>query len=59
MHGVWGWDKTKNEGVVLRENYFAKHPVGGRKVRLSFGYRTECLMTICRLIGTWTFTIRS
>ncbi|KAH0831249.1 glycoside hydrolase family 5 protein [Lanmaoa asiatica] len=32
MHGVWGWDKTKSEGVVLRENYFAKHPVSGRKV---------------------------
>ncbi|KAF9238092.1 glycoside hydrolase family 5 protein [Melanogaster broomeanus] len=22
MHGVWGWDKVNNEGVVLRENYF-------------------------------------
>jgi hypothetical protein len=26
MHGVWGWDVKKNEGVVLRENYFTKHP---------------------------------
>lgn len=34
MHGVWGWDKTKSEGVVLRESYFSKHPIGGRKVRL-------------------------
>ncbi|KAF8128604.1 glycoside hydrolase family 5 protein [Boletus edulis] len=32
MHGVWGWDKVKNEGVVLREHYFTKHPVSGRKV---------------------------
>ena len=38
MHGVWGWDKTKREGVVLREKYFAKHPVSGRKVRHSFRY---------------------
>ncbi|KAG9308311.1 glycoside hydrolase family 5 protein [Chiua virens] len=31
MHGVWGWDKSKSEGVVLRENYFTKHPITGRK----------------------------
>src|ERR1700733_15253429 len=24
MHGVWGWDLKKDEGVVLRENYFVK-----------------------------------
>lgn len=33
MHGVWGWCKTKNQAVVLRENYFLKHPVSGKKVR--------------------------
>ncbi|EKM78270.1 hypothetical protein AGABI1DRAFT_75777, partial [Agaricus bisporus var. burnettii JB137-S8] len=32
MHGVWGWCKTKNQAVVLRENYFLKHPVSGKKV---------------------------
>lgn len=32
MHGVWGWDTNKNEGVVLRENYFSKHPMSGQKV---------------------------
>ncbi|KAF8843464.1 glycoside hydrolase family 5 protein [Paxillus ammoniavirescens] len=32
MQGVWAWDKVKNEGVVLRENYFGKHPVTGRKI---------------------------
>lgn len=32
MHGVWGWDNNKNEGVVLRENYFVKDPMTGRKV---------------------------
>ena len=32
MHSVWGWDKVKNEGVVLRENYFVKHPETGNKV---------------------------
>ncbi|KAI6041477.1 glycoside hydrolase family 5 protein [Pisolithus marmoratus] len=32
LHGVWGWDKVRNEGVVLRENYFVKDPMTGRKV---------------------------
>lgn len=32
MHGVWGYDILKKEGVVLRENYFAKHPMTGKKV---------------------------
>ncbi|KAI0819374.1 glycoside hydrolase [Trametes gibbosa] len=30
MHGVWGWDQKKNEGVVLRENYFRRDPASGR-----------------------------
>jgi hypothetical protein len=33
MHGVWGWDLNKNQGVVLRENYFVKDPMTGRKVK--------------------------
>ena len=32
MHGVWGWDQKKNEGVVLRENYFKRDPETGRDV---------------------------
>ncbi|TCD69457.1 hypothetical protein EIP91_007583 [Steccherinum ochraceum] len=32
MHGVWGWDLRKEEGVVLRENYFKKHPMSGKKI---------------------------
>lgn len=32
MHGVWGWDLRKEEGVVLRETYFKKHPLTGHKV---------------------------
>ncbi|OCB87310.1 glycoside hydrolase family 5 protein [Sanghuangporus baumii] len=32
MHGVWGWDKRKNEAVALRESYFQKHPTADRKV---------------------------
>ncbi|KIK98867.1 glycoside hydrolase family 5 protein [Paxillus rubicundulus Ve08.2h10] len=32
MQGVWAWDKVKNEGVILRENYFGKHPGTGRKI---------------------------
>ncbi|KAI0340430.1 glycoside hydrolase family 5 protein [Trametopsis cervina] len=32
MHGVWGWDKIKNEGVVLRESYFIKDPMTNKKI---------------------------
>lgn len=32
MHGVWDWDRRKDEGVVLRESYFTKDPMTGRKV---------------------------
>lgn len=32
MHGVWGWDKNKDEGVVLRESYFINDPLTGKKV---------------------------
>lgn len=35
MHGVWGYDLIKKEGVVLRENYFVKHPMTGKKVASS------------------------
>ncbi|KAL1721732.1 glycoside hydrolase family 5 protein [Schizophyllum commune] len=32
MHGVWGWDVKKDSAVVLRENYFSKHPLTGKPV---------------------------
>lgn len=32
MHGVWAWDSSRDEGVVLRENYFSNDPMTGRKV---------------------------
>ena len=32
LHGVWGWDLNKQEGIVLRENYFVKDPNNGKKV---------------------------
>lgn len=35
MHGVWGWDLKKKEGVVLRESYFVKNPITGLKVTIS------------------------
>lgn len=38
MHGVWGWDKKKEEGVVLRETYFKKNPTTNQKVNLSLFY---------------------
>jgi len=35
MHGVWGWDEVKKAGVPLRESYFQKDPITGKKVRPS------------------------
>ena len=32
---MWGYDVLKKEGVVLRENYFVKHPMTGKKVNAS------------------------
>ncbi|KAI0649639.1 glycoside hydrolase [Trametes meyenii] len=32
LHGVWGWDQKKDEGVVLRENYFKRNPDSGKEV---------------------------
>ncbi|KAI0703877.1 glycoside hydrolase family 5 protein [Cerioporus squamosus] len=32
LHGVWGWDQKKNEGVVLRENYFKRNPDTGKEI---------------------------
>ncbi|KAG6870558.1 hypothetical protein C0995_012221, partial [Termitomyces sp. Mi166 len=30
LHDVWGWDKIRGEGVVLRENYFKNNPATGK-----------------------------
>ncbi|KAI0783200.1 glycoside hydrolase family 5 protein [Abortiporus biennis] len=32
LHGVWGWDKVKDEGVVLREGYFSRDPASNKEV---------------------------
>ena len=60
LHGVWGWDLNKNEGVVLRENYFVKHPTTGKKVSYSqLRLRPNHIHYIFhRLIGTQIFTTR-
>lgn len=34
MHGVWGWDRNKKAAIALRESYFNKHPMSGKKVNL-------------------------
>ncbi|CCM01373.1 uncharacterized protein FIBRA_03423 [Fibroporia radiculosa] len=52
MHGVWGWDKIKDEGVVLRESYFTKDPVSGRKV----DWYTDFYFPF---VKTWTDRVRS
>lgn len=45
MHGVWGWCKTRNQAVVLRENYFVKHPVSGKKVCIQVCHPLSVLMS--------------
>lgn len=35
-HDVWRWDTTSNQAVILRENYFRRHPETGEKVRSLF-----------------------
>lgn len=55
MHGVWGYDVLKKEGVVLRENYFVKHPMTGKKVAVSPSSPNN-LLTSIRLIGISTST---
>ncbi|KAG6846502.1 hypothetical protein H0H93_013557, partial [Arthromyces matolae] len=32
LHDVWGWDRTRDEPVLLRENYFVKNPATGSKM---------------------------
>ncbi|KIL62019.1 glycoside hydrolase family 5 protein [Amanita muscaria Koide BX008] len=32
MHDVWGWDTKKDEAIVLRENYFTRHPETGEQI---------------------------
>ena len=63
LHGVWGWDQKKNEGVVLRENYFKRDPDTGREVKNLHWLAKWSGLTnrtaFRRLIGTRTFTIRS
>ena len=36
LHDVWGWDKNRDEGVILRENYFKFDPATGKKVHVLF-----------------------
>ncbi|KZT08198.1 glycoside hydrolase family 5 protein [Laetiporus sulphureus 93-53] len=52
MHDVWGWDKQKNEGVVLRENYFVKDPTTGRKI----DWYTDCYYLF---VQKWTQRVQS
>ncbi|TFY82766.1 hypothetical protein EWM64_g1246 [Hericium alpestre] len=52
MHGVWGYDVKKQEGVVLRENYFVKDPMTGKKV----DWYTDFYYP---LIHQWTNRVRS
>lgn len=61
MHGIWGWDRIKGEGVVLRENYFTKDPVSGRKVCILSCHLVlmAYFMIMFRLIGTQTFIFLS
>lgn len=60
MHGVWGFDIKKKEGVVLRESYFLKHPATGNKVGSKGKLCVKVGLTVLyRLIGTTIVTIPS
>lgn len=54
MHGVWGWDVNKDEAVVLRESYFVKHPMTGKKVRMKHTVfpKIQLIHELSRLIST-------
>ncbi|PSS32123.1 hypothetical protein PHLCEN_2v2119 [Hermanssonia centrifuga] len=51
MHGVWGWDRNKKEGVVLRESYFIKHPMTNKKI----DWYTDFYYLF---LNTWTDRVR-
>ncbi|TFK69843.1 glycoside hydrolase [Pluteus cervinus] len=52
VHGVWGWDLKKDEGVVLRETYFRKHPVTGDEI----SWYEDCYFP---LLKKWSDMVRS
>lgn len=56
MHGVWGYDVSKGEGVVLTESYFVKHPATGKKVNASPPYSFINSLKSTRSIGIPTST---
>lgn len=52
IHNVWQWDRVKNQGVVLREHYFVRHPDTKKKV----DWYTDFYFPFLR---RWTERIRS
>lgn len=58
MHGVWGWDRNKDEAVVLRENYFVRHPDTEEKVLGGASYLNDVCAdyAVRRSIGIKTST---
>jgi hypothetical protein len=61
MHGVWDWDKTKDVGVVLRENYFINNPATGKKViaSVNFVFPATDLLSLDRLVYRFLLSIPS
>ncbi|KAF8183088.1 glycoside hydrolase [Mycena galopus ATCC 62051] len=51
-HGVWGWDTAKDVGVVLKENYFVKHPLNGKEI----DWYTDFYFPF---LAKWVDTVRS
>jgi hypothetical protein len=52
-HGVWAWDRVKDEPVVLRENYFVRDPASRRKVNscmLQWWRRSDWERDVDRLV---------
>lgn len=51
-HGVWGYDKAKKEGVVLKEAYFTRRPSDGEPVN----WYTDCWYPF---VTRWAKRVRS
>ncbi|KAF5384366.1 hypothetical protein D9615_003481 [Tricholomella constricta] len=51
LHDVWGWCVNKDEGVVLRENYFINNPSTGKKI----DWYTDFYYPF---LGKWTERVR-
>ncbi|KAA1475251.1 glycoside hydrolase family 5 protein [Dentipellis sp. KUC8613] len=56
LHGVWGYDTAKNEGIVLRESYFTRDPASASASGREVDWYADCYFP---LLLRWTNRVRS